>query len=84
MLTKREKTKLIKLTVEWLDFLDIYKIEGCTEQDVIQGMETGGPAGAVLAEKMDTLTRKEWRAVVSEVIEAVNTELGYNEELEEA
>lgn len=84
MLTKREKTSLTRLTVQWLDFLDIYKIEGCTEQDVVQGMETGGPKGAQLAEKMDKLTRKEWRAVMSEVIEAVNTELGYNEEFEEA
>ena len=84
MLTKREKTQLVKLTVEWLDYLDIYKIEGCTEQDVIHGMETGGPKGAALEEKMNTLTRKEWRAVVSEVIEAVNKELDYDEELEEA
>lgn len=83
-MNKREKAQLVKLTVEWLDWLDIYKIEGCTERDVIQGMETGGPRGAALAEKMDTLTHKEWRAVVAEVIEAVNAELYPDEELEEA
>jgi hypothetical protein len=85
-MNKREKAQLVKLTVEWLDWLDIYKIEGCTERDVIQGMETGGRGGrrAALAEKMDTLTRKEWKAVVAEVIEAVNAELYPDEELEEA
>lgn len=74
-MNKRDIKSIVRLTVEWLEYLDIYKIEGCTEHDVIQALETGGPAGAVLAEKMDTLTRKEWQAVVHQVIEAVNADL---------
>ena len=83
MLTKREKTQLIRLTVEWLEYLDIYKIEGCTEGDIINGMTTAGDRGFALQEKTADMTRKEWRALVAEVIEAVNAEL-YGEELEEA
>jgi hypothetical protein len=85
-MNKREIRSIVRLTVEWLEYLDIYKIEGCTEHDILQGLETGGRGGrrAALAEKMDTLTRKEWKAVVAEVIEAVNAELYPDEELEEA
>lgn len=72
MLTKREKAKLVKLTVEWLDYLDIYKIEGCTEQDVINGMTTAGDRGFALQEKTADMTRREWRALVEEIITEVN------------
>jgi hypothetical protein len=74
-MNKREIRSIVRLTVEWLEYLDIYKIEGCTEHDIMQGLETGGPRGAALLEKADLLTRKEWRAVVAEVIEAVNAEM---------
>ncbi len=74
-MNKREIRSIVRLTVEWLEYLDIYKIEGCTEQDIMHGLETGRERGAVLLAKIDELTRKEWKAVVSEVIEAVNAEM---------
>jgi hypothetical protein len=74
-MNKREIRSIVRLTREWLEYLDIYKIEGCTEHDILQGLETGGPRGAVLLARVDQLSRKEWKAVVAEVIEAVNAEI---------
>jgi hypothetical protein len=74
-MNKREIRSIVRLTVEWLEYLDIYMIEGCTENDIMHGLETGRERGAVLLARVDQLTRKEWRAVVAEVIEAVNAEM---------
>lgn len=72
---KREIRSIVQLTVEWLEYLDIYKTEGCTEEDIEYGLKGGGTRGAALLEKIDMLTRKEWRTVSAEIRETVNAKM---------
>jgi len=74
-MNKRDIKSIVRLTVEWLEYLDIYKIEGCTEKDIYYGLNTGGLRGQALKDQLDALPRKEWQAVVYQVIEAVNADL---------
>lgn len=73
-MNKRDIKSIVRLTVEWLEYLDIYKIEGCTEDDIYYGLSTAGGRGDALKEQLDALPRKEWQAVVHQVIEAVNAD----------
>lgn len=67
--------RIVRLTLEWLEFLDIYKIEGCTEQDIVYALKTGRKPGAALLARLELLPRKEWLAVMDQVIPAVNAKL---------
>ena len=68
-------SEIVQLTLDWLDYLDIYRIEGCTQQDVQYGLSTGGARGSELLVQSQSLSVREWTQVVQEVISRVNAQL---------
>ena len=66
---------LIELTIDWLEYLDIYKTEGCTAGDIDMALQTGWGEAPALRIAVDSLTTREWKKIRTEVIEAVNAKL---------
>lgn len=68
-------SEIVQLTLDWLEYVDIYKIEGCTQQDVHYGLSTGGVRGRELLDQAQSLSVREWTRVVQEVCARVDSQL---------
>lgn len=72
MLSNSEINKVAELTQEWIDYVDIYRSEPYTVDDIMYGLTTSGEEGQLLLDKIFNMKVKEWADAATIILEKVN------------